>query len=102
MADADDDQRPYYTLQHLFEVGNAIRDGYDVRGYYHWTISDNFEWAYGRDMKEGLFQVDFSSPAMPRLKTHSAELFSEIGAANGIDRDIWERYALVAYPPGIP
>ncbi len=102
MADADDDQRPYYTLQHLFEVGNAIRDGYDVRGYYHWTISDNFEWAYGRDMKEGLFKVDFSDPALPRTKTHTAALFSEIGEANGITADIWARYALIAYPPGIP
>lgn len=102
MADADDDQRPYYTLQHLYEVANAIRDGYDVRGYYHWTISDNFEWAYGRTLKEGVFQVNFDDPSFPRTRTRSADLFSKIAHARGIDKDIWAEYGLANYPVGIP
>ncbi len=102
MTDADDDQRPYYTLQHLYEVGNAIRDGLDVRGYFHWTISDNFEWAYGTDYKEGLFAVDFSDPALPRRRLRSADLFAKIAAARGIDSSIWGEFALSSYPVGIP
>ncbi len=102
MADADDDQRPYYTLQHLYEIGNAIRDGYDVRGYYHWTLSDNFEWQFGRNLKEGLFQVDFSDPGFARKKTRSAELFSKVAEQKGIDQSVWDEYALDQYPAGIP
>lgn len=102
MADADDDQRPYYTLQHLYEIANAIRDGIDVRGYFHWTISDNFEWAYGTDYKEGMFKVDFGDPSFPRTRTDTADLFSKIGAAGGITQDIWNQYALSSYPVGIP
>ena len=102
MADADDDQRPYYTLQHLYEIANAIRDGIDVRGYYHWTISDNFEWAYGTDLKEGLFKVDFGDPSFPRTRTTTADVFSKIAAAHGITQDIWDQYALASYPVGIP
>jgi len=102
MADADDDQRPYYTLQHLYEIANAIRDGIDVRGYFHWTISDNFEWAYGTDYKEGMFKVDFGDPSFPRTRTNTADLFSKIGAAGAITHDIWSQYALSSYPVGIP
>ncbi|HEY1959022.1 MAG TPA: family 1 glycosylhydrolase [Polyangiaceae bacterium] len=102
MADADDDQRPFYTLQHLYEIGNAIRDGYDVRGYFHWTLSDNFEWAYGLTLKEGVFQVDFGDPSLPRTPTHTSDLFSQIAAAHGINEDIWAHYGLAAYPIGIP
>jgi beta-glucosidase/6-phospho-beta-glucosidase/beta-galactosidase len=102
MADADDDQRPYYTLQHLYEIGNAIRDGYDVRGYFHWTISDNFEWAYGIDLKEGMYQVNFTDPSFPRTPTNTVDLFTQIGAAHGIDKSIWSQFALSKYPVGIP
>lgn len=101
MADADDDQRPYYTLQHLYEIADAIRDGYDIRGYYHWTLSDNFEWFYGTNLKEGLFQVDFTDPSFPRKKTRSAELFSKIAKGMRIDGAVWSEYALASYPVGI-
>jgi beta-glucosidase len=43
LADADDDQRPLLLLEHLYTVARALGDGYDVRGFYCWTISDNFE-----------------------------------------------------------
>lgn len=102
MADADDDQRPFYTLQHLYEIADAIRDGYDVRGYYHWTISDNFEWAYGRTLKEGVFQVNFDAPSFPRTPTRTADLFAKIAAAHGITKSIWDAYGLATYPVGIP
>ena len=102
MMDPGDTQRPYYTMQHLYEIANAIRDGLDVRGYYHWTISDNFEWAHGTDYKEGLFAVDFGDPAFPRRRLRSADLLAKIATARGIDNATWSEFALAKYPPGKP
>ena len=47
IADADDDQRPAYIVAHLRQAQRAIADGVDLRGYMHWSLLDNFEWAEG-------------------------------------------------------
>ena len=61
IADARDDRRGKYIKQSLYAVSKAIKDGYDVRGYYHWSLIDNFEWAEGYSMKFGLYEVDFET-----------------------------------------
>jgi beta-galactosidase len=59
IADADDDQRPAYLVQHLLVLDQAIADGVaDVRGYYHWSLIDNFEWSSGYYPRFGLFSID--------------------------------------------
>lgn len=58
IADARDDRRERYIRESLYAVSKAIRDGYDVRGYYYWTLFDNFEWAEGYTQKFGLYAVD--------------------------------------------
>jgi beta-glucosidase len=54
ISDADDDQRPKYIVDHLRQVHRAIEAGVDVRGYMHWTLLDNFEWAEGFEQRFGL------------------------------------------------
>ncbi len=58
IADSRDDRRDKYIRQSLYAVSKAIRDGRDVRGYYYWTLLDNFEWAEGYTQKFGLYEVD--------------------------------------------
>ena len=58
MADAEDGVRPAFILTHLAALHRAIRKGADVRGYYHWTLVDNYEWAEGWTTRFGLFALD--------------------------------------------
>ena len=53
-----DPKRIWYMKNHLAAIGRAIRDGYDVRGYFSWSLADNYEWHYGYEALFGLSQMD--------------------------------------------
>ena len=57
----DDPERIGYLADHIAMVGRAIEQGVDCRGYFHWTLMDNFEWAYGNSMRFGLLRTDFAT-----------------------------------------
>jgi beta-glucosidase len=61
IADGDDSRRHLYLKRYLYALSKAIKDGFDVRGYYYWTLYDNFEWAEGYNMRFGLYHVDFET-----------------------------------------
>ncbi|MBX2848652.1 MAG: glycoside hydrolase family 1 protein [Acidiferrobacterales bacterium] len=61
IADDKDDRRGDYIDRTLYAVSKAIEDGYDVRGYYYWSLTDNFEWNLGYGQRFGLYHVDFST-----------------------------------------
>lgn len=61
IADADDNQRPRFIKEHLTWLHKAVKEGTDVRGYFYWSLLDNFEWAEGFKMRFGLVDVDFST-----------------------------------------
>jgi beta-glucosidase len=54
----DDEQRIRYLTGALEGVGRCLDDGLDVRGYFHWSLLDNFEWAFGYKPQFGLVAVD--------------------------------------------
>ena len=56
-----DPERTAYILRHLDAVAGAIAEGADVRGYFLWSLLDNFEWAYGYDKRFGLVYVDYKT-----------------------------------------
>jgi beta-glucosidase len=58
-----DERRITYLDAHLRAVAAAMADGIDVRGYHHWTLLDNFEWAEGYTQRFGLAHVDFRTQA---------------------------------------
>ncbi len=90
LPDEDDDLRPYFILTHLHQVWRAIQDGIPVRGYYHWSLVDNFEWAEGYTMRFGLIEVDFRT--QERRLRRSGRLYAEICQANAITPELVERY----------
>jgi len=55
------DRRRRFLLECLYAVEQAIRNGIDVRGYLHWSLLDNFEWAYGFVLRFGLYRVDYET-----------------------------------------
>jgi beta-glucosidase len=91
LPDHDDDQRPRWLLAHLGAVHRALREGSDVRGYYHWTFTDNFEWSEGWGLRFGL--VDLDPATQVRTVRPSGYMMAEIAGANAITVDLVERYA---------
>jgi beta-glucosidase/6-phospho-beta-glucosidase/beta-galactosidase len=98
IGDSDDSQRPFYLLEHLRVLGLALGEGIDIRGYLHWSLTDNFEWTYGLTQRFGLYRIDFTDPLLPRTELPSADLYRQIVAAGGIDDDLWGAWALARYP----
>jgi beta-glucosidase len=82
IAAEDDTLRQRFLKDILAEVQQAIGEGADVRGYFHWTSMDNFEWAHGYRMKFGLISVDRKT--LERTPKPSAALFGRIARANAL------------------
>ena len=61
IADNKDDRRSLFIKRYLYALFKTIEEGYDVRGYFYWSLMDNFEWAEGYMMKFGLYDVDFNT-----------------------------------------
>ncbi|HLQ67679.1 MAG TPA: glycoside hydrolase family 1 protein [Candidatus Limnocylindrales bacterium] len=77
IADSVDRWRPEFIRQSLAAIERSRRAGVDVRGYFHWSLLDNFEWADGFEGRFGLYAVDFEDPERPRVKRGSAEVYRE-------------------------
>jgi beta-glucosidase len=82
IADADDDQRTRYIVDHLRQAHRAIREGVDLRGYVHWALIDNFEWAEGFSKRFGLAELDLQSKQ--RRLRHSAHVYRDIARGNAV------------------
>lgn len=95
IADRADQMRPGYLVSHLQEVARAQACGVDIRGYFHWSLLDNFEWIKGFWPRFGLFSVDYDTFA--RRPTRTSRLLKEIieahGGANVLDPILLERFA---------
>jgi beta-glucosidase len=91
LPDADDDQRPRFLVTHLAQVARAIAAGADVRGFYHWSLLDNFEWSEGWTLRFGLIAMDEKTGQ--RAVRPSGRLFAAISAANALTRETVQVYA---------
>jgi beta-glucosidase len=76
-----DPQRIDFLHRYLRELGRAIADGVDVRGYFQWSVMDNFEWAEGYKERFGLVYVDY--PTQKRIPKDSAYWYRDLIAVNG-------------------
>jgi len=86
IATTDDAWRERYLTEVLSSVLEAIDDGVDVRGYFHWTSLDNFEWARGYSAHFGLIGVDRKT--LERTVKPSGRLYARIAAANALPQSL--------------
>jgi beta-glucosidase len=81
----DDGDRVAYLREHLAGCRRAIADGVDLRGYFVWSLLDNFEWAYGYSRRFGIVHVDYATGA--RIPKRSAHWYRGVIARHGLPHD---------------
>lgn len=77
LADSSDVNRPWYIESVLRSVYSAIEQGADVRGYFHWSLIDNFEWDKGFWPRFGLISVDRKNLSR-KIRKESADVYRQI------------------------
>ncbi|GMK42051.1 beta-glucosidase [Paenibacillus sp. CCS19] len=75
-----DDRRIRYIKSHLASVSRAIESGVNVKGYYAWSLMDNYEWAFGYSMRFGMTYVDYDT--QERIPKDSFKFYSKVAALN--------------------
>ena len=78
-----DERRIRYLKNHVAQVHRATQDGVPVRGYFHWSLTDNFEWAWGYGKRFGLVYVEYAT--QQRTVKDSGRWFAGVIRRNGFE-----------------
>src|ERR1035437_6684164 len=78
-----DELRIRYLRNHLIQVQRAMQAGIPVKGYFHWSLMDNFEWALGYAPRFGLVYVDYQT--LKRTIKDSGRWFAKVIQDNGFE-----------------
>ena len=90
VEDNNDQLRPRYLAQHIHQVWRAVNFNWPVKGYFHWTLVDNFEWERGWTQRFGLWALDETT--QKRTKRPSADMYAEICKENGLTSEMVQKY----------
>lgn len=93
LATENDAMRSQYIVSHVKEMYHAVHAGVDVRGYFHWSLLDNFEWSEGFTPRFGLVGVSYKTGR--RTIHNSARVYAGIAASNGITDDILQTTPII-------
>ena len=61
IADNSDKKRAKFINEHLLVLNKAVSEGMNIKGYFYWSLIDNFEWTYGFAKRFGLYEVNFNT-----------------------------------------
>ena len=78
-----DDERVEFLRAHLGAILDAIDAGVDVRGYFYWSLLDNFEWAWGYEKRFGIVRVDYDT--QERIVKDSGREYARIIGERALD-----------------
>lgn len=82
LADAQDSHRKRFINEHLIMIHKAIEAGCPIKGYFHWSLIDNFEWKWGFTPRFGLYEIDYQS--LDRRPRPSSRSYAKICKNNGL------------------
>ncbi|MBU1000368.1 glycoside hydrolase family 1 protein [Patescibacteria group bacterium] len=86
IASTNDDRRNRFLISYLQEISRAIKSGVNVRGFFYWSLIDNFEWHLGFEPRFGLIEVDYTN--LERRIRPSALVYTDIIQNNGIPHSL--------------
>lgn len=81
----NDPRRINYLEKYIHQCWKAVQDGVPLKGYFAWTLMDNFEWAFGYSKRFGLVYIDFEEQR--RYLKNSAYWYSKVIGRNGLESD---------------
>lgn len=88
--DSKDTLRPRYLIEHIHQIWRVINNNWPVKGYFHWTLVDNFEWERGWTQRFGLWGLD--PYTQKRRRRPSVDVYEAICKENGISSDMVNKY----------
>ena len=91
IEDAEDSLRPQYLAEHIQQMWRAVNFNWPVRGYFYWTLVDNFEWERGWTQRFGLWELDPDSQA--RRRRPSVDFYAQICRENRLSSEMVAKYA---------
>lgn len=90
VEDDQDLMRPRYLARHVHQMWRAVNFNWPVKGYFHWSLVDNFEWERGWTQRFGLWGLDTETQA--RLRRPSVDLYAAICKENGLTSEMVQQY----------
>ena len=90
VEDPQDDFRRRYLVEHVLQLWRAVNFTYPVKGYFQWSLVDNFEWERGWTQRFGLWELDVESQA--RRKRPSVDLYAAICRQNALSSDMIRQF----------
>jgi beta-glucosidase len=97
---ADDVLRPRYTALHIHQMWHAVNLNYPIKGYFHWSLVDNFEWDLGWTHRFGLWGLDVET--QKRIRRPSVDFYEAICKENGMSTEMVQKYCPEAFEKIFP
>ena len=92
-VDPDDNGTgPRFLVRNLKAISEAISNGADVRGYFYWTLTDNYEWNHGMDTRMGLYAVDANDPQKKRTPRQAVSVYGQIAKFGVLPNTLIDAY----------
>ena len=100
VEDNQDTLRPRYLAQHIQQLWRGVNFNWPVKGYFHWSLVDNFEWERGWTQRFGLWGLDVETQA--RIRRPSVDLYAAICKENGLSAEMVAKYCPEVLPVMFP
>jgi beta-glucosidase len=80
------------VVENLVWLARAVEEGVDVRGYFYWSLTDNYEWNRGMHVPLGLYRVDPEDPSRERVPRETVDILRSVTVEGRIPQELRECY----------